>query len=487
MVYQNKLVPQCRSRPRSQARLCPQTAINGGSPQLVLIDEIGNIGILGAMLNEGRPTMFWNNPVTGEFEMKRQLFMWSTGGEMDKGKGDYEKEWHRILHLWEQKKYRESGIIPLFFSWHVRFDKRGYESEKQWYYGGRAEDEDIDIETSKTQFHQHYPTSFRDMFLKTSNTLVSRHIIEEGEERCRNLDAKLKPVWGYFEPVYDFNDPMPPESDTPFRVIDATFVAINDDEMGKATALMFQRPEAGWTWRYYQGTDPIATESGHSKMSSVIWDEYYRTIPCAVNYRKQQDHKKSFLQVFLMGLYYDTRKGKKEGVKELVEANIGTNYIDYKSFKGYINSLVYNSELPDKVSGGARDIGIDTKGVRSDGIIDYMAELFRTYYRRIFIHIVFTQLRTFVQAITRSGRETWGPMNKSLHFDDLLYASTFAYICRMCFPHQKPTRQEALSNRFSIKMKLVRDPHSGMLERKAVRVYEKSTVENEIPDLDALV
>jgi hypothetical protein len=57
----------------------------------------------------------------------------------------------------------------------------------------------------------------------------------------------------------------------------------------------------------------------------------------------------------------------------------------------------------------------------------------------------------------------------------------------MCFPHQKPTRQEALSNRFSIKMKLVRDPHSGMLERKAVRVYEKSTVENEIPDLDALV
>jgi hypothetical protein len=53
-----------------------QTAINGGSPQLVLIDEIGNIGILGAMLNEGRPTMFWNNPATGKFELKRQVIMW---------------------------------------------------------------------------------------------------------------------------------------------------------------------------------------------------------------------------------------------------------------------------------------------------------------------------------------------------------------------------------------------------------------------------
>ena len=46
------------------------TAINGGSPQLALIDEIGNIGILGAMLNEARPTMFWNNPKTGSMTVQ---------------------------------------------------------------------------------------------------------------------------------------------------------------------------------------------------------------------------------------------------------------------------------------------------------------------------------------------------------------------------------------------------------------------------------
>ena len=64
--------------PNSRIVVIPprKTGVNGGSPQLVLIDEIGNIGILGEMLNEGRPTMFWNNPVSGEFEMKRQVIMY---------------------------------------------------------------------------------------------------------------------------------------------------------------------------------------------------------------------------------------------------------------------------------------------------------------------------------------------------------------------------------------------------------------------------
>ena len=152
-----------------------KTAINGGSPQLALIDEIGNIGILGAMLNEARPTMFWNNPKTGKYELRRNIFLWGTGGEMSKGRGEYEKEWYRILGLWESKQY-ENGFVPLFFSWHCRFDKTEYEKEKAWYYGARAMKEDIDLETSKTQFHQHYPSSFRDMFLTTASTLVSRDV-----------------------------------------------------------------------------------------------------------------------------------------------------------------------------------------------------------------------------------------------------------------------------------------------------------------------
>jgi hypothetical protein len=380
------------------------TAINGGSPQLALIDEIGNIGILGAMLNEARPTMFWNNPKTGKYELKRGLWLWGTGGQMLKGKGEYEKEWYRILGLWEAKQY-DNGFVPLFFSWHCRFDKAEYEKEKAWYYGARAMKEDIDLETSKTQFHMHYPSTYKDMFLTTASTLVSRDIIEGGIERCRALSPKQQSVYGYFEPIFDELYPMPPESDLPYKLTGAKFIVVDDTEdFKKASTCIFTRPEEGWENRYWQGTDPIATETGHSKFASAIWDEYAKTIPAVVNFRKQHDHKYTFLQSVLLGLYYNTAPGINLGVKELVEANIGTNYTDYKELKGFFESLVFNSQLPSKVTGGTRLIGIDNKGNRANAIIDYMTELFRTYHDRIYIPIFFEQLSTFTQDTTKMGR-----------------------------------------------------------------------------------
>lgn len=53
-----------------------KTAINGGSPPLVFIDEIGSIDILTEMMNEGRPTMFRRNRITGVFEIKGQICAW---------------------------------------------------------------------------------------------------------------------------------------------------------------------------------------------------------------------------------------------------------------------------------------------------------------------------------------------------------------------------------------------------------------------------
>lgn len=460
-----------------------KTAINGGSPQLALVDEIGNIGILGPMLNEARPTMFWNNPRTGKYELKRQIIMWGTGGSMNKGKGEYEKEWYRILSLWENKQY-DNGFIPLFFSWHCRFDRVEYEKEKSWYYGARAMKEDIDLETSKTQFHQHYPSSFRDMFLTTSSTLVSRDIIEGGIDRCKNLTPKQQPVYGYLEPIFDENDPMPMESDLPYRLIGAKFIAVDDeDDFKKASVCIFVKPEAGWINRYWQGTDPIATETGHSKFSSAIWDEVLKTVPAVVNYRKQHDHKYTFLQSVLLGIYYDTNPGPVESVKELVEANIGTNYMDYKELKGYFSSLVFNTQLPPKVVGGARDLGIDNKGNRANAIIDYMTELIRTYHDRLYIPIIFEQLTTFVQDLSKSGRETWGPMNKTMHYDDVLYAITYAYICRLAHPHLFPMRKVIIPNRVKIKYKLVRENNYDVV-RKPVKVPVYETYNsNEIPEL----
>lgn len=452
------------------------TAINGGSPQLVLIDEIGNIPILGAMLNEGRPTMFWNDPRTGEFKLKRQLIMWSTGGKMDKGKGAYEKEWYRILGLWEAKQWN-SGFVPLFFSWHCRLSKEEYEKEKSWYYGARAVEKDIDLETSKIQFHQHYPTTYKDMFIVSANTLVSRQIIEEGIDRCKSLGPRMQPVYGYMEPIYDETDRMSPESDVPFRIIDARFVALDEeDSESKASVIIFQRPETGWVNRYWQGTDPIATETGHSKMGSVIWDDYYKTVSALLNFRKKHDHKYVFLQTLLLGLYYDVRDGRKEGVKELVEANIGTNYIDYKESKGFLNSLVFNSQLPSKVTGGSRDIGIDKKGQRVDAIIDYLTEVVRNYSKNIFIIVFFDQLSTFVQKISKSGREIWGPQNRLMHYDDALDALAYAYICRMACSHMQTYKREDRLVNTRTKYKLVRDREFNLIRvsvRDKVRMNEK--------------
>ena len=462
-----------------------KTAINGGSPQLALIDEIGNIGILGAMLNEARPTMFWNNPKTGKYELRRNIFLWGTGGEMSKGRGEYEKEWYRILGLWESKQY-ENGFVPLFFSWHCRFDKTEYEKEKAWYYGARAMKEDIDLETSKTQFHQHYPSSFRDMFLTTASTLVSRDIIEGGIDRCRKLTPQQQPTYGYFEPVFNENDPMPPESDVPYRVVGARFVAIDDtDDFKKASVCIFNKPEDGWVNRYWKGTDPIATETGHSKFSSTIWDEYLKTISAVMNFRQQHDHKYTFLQSLLLGLYYDTAPGVKEGVKDLVEANIGTNYTDYVEAKGYFSSLVFNSQLPPKLVGGARLIGVDNKGVRANVIVDYMTEMFRAYHDRIYIPILFEQLTTFVQDLSKSGKEVWSPMNKLLHYDDTLYSAVYAYICRLSHSHLFPTRQVVMADRYKVKYRLVRkEDYSLVREPVRVPVYQSYVNGIETPILE---
>jgi hypothetical protein len=392
---------------------------------------------------------------------------------MDKGKGEYEKEWYRILGLWEAKQY-DNGFVPLFFSWHCRFDKTEYEKEKAWYYGARAMKEDIDLETSKTQFHMHYPSTFKDMFLTTASTLVSREIIEGGVDRCRALPPKQQPVYGYFEPVFDEMYPMPQESDLPYKLVGTKFIALDDTEdFKKASVCIFRKPEEGWENRYWQGTDPIATETGHSKFASAIWDEYEHTIPAVVNFRKQHDHKYTFLQSVLLGLYYNTAPGINLGVKELVEANIGTNYTDYKQFKGFFESLVFNSQLPSKVTGGSRLIGIDNKGNRANAIVDYMTELFRTYHDRIYIPVFFEQLSTFIQDLSKMGKETWGPMNRSMHFDDCLYAATYAYICRQSHMHLYPTRKLVVPNRFAVKHKLVRQSDNTIVRRPVkIPIYE---------------
>ena len=90
------------------------TAINGGAPNLVLIDEAGNMPVITEMMNEGRPALFWVNPDTGQMEMKRQLIAWGTGGHMDKGGGRFEVEFRAAWEAWKERNF-SYGIVPIFF------------------------------------------------------------------------------------------------------------------------------------------------------------------------------------------------------------------------------------------------------------------------------------------------------------------------------------------------------------------------------------
>jgi len=145
-------------------------AINGGSPSAVFVDEIGLFDIFGEMMREGRPALFKYNPDTGKMTMQQQFMAWGTGGEMDKGGSVFESEFKMCLKQWKEGNY-EYGIIPLFFNAYAR---RGVtdahiNNERKAYLALEGTKKG---EIAKVQFHQHYPITVDDMFLRKSRTLV---------------------------------------------------------------------------------------------------------------------------------------------------------------------------------------------------------------------------------------------------------------------------------------------------------------------------
>lgn len=448
-----------------------RTAINGGSPPLVFVDEIGSIDILTEMVNEGRPTMFRRNR-QGEFEIKGQLVMWGTG-TTGKGGGAFENEWKRILGLWNEGDYTV-GIVPLFFDWTTRCSEEEYLAQKAYYYGSRAKEEGIDIETSKVQFHQHYPTSPADMFSTTKKTIIGREEIDKNITRINKVDPVLRVQYGYFEPIYDKTRPMDENSDVPYRIVGANFVP-TDEFSELASAIMFQRPKTkpAWVNRYYQGTDPISADTGTSRMASAIWDVHYNTVSCLINHRKLNDPDASFLQCLLMGLYYDVEKNR--GVPELLEKNIGLAYKNYKSNKGFLGTLMYNAELPDHLQSGSNsDLGIDNKGYRNKAIINEMYKVFTLFGEKIYIPTPFEQLRTFVCDITRSGNETWGPVDSRYYHDDALWAIVFAYIAALSHMHLVPKSTEEVAEKRKYRWETYYDENFN-LKRRQVPTAHKQT------------
>jgi hypothetical protein len=460
------------------------TAVNGGSPNVVLIDEADSVPNLIDMIQEAMPTMYVDRQGDGNLELVRQLIVWSTGVSTKKGKGQFEQLWIKTITEWNNKNFRGAMFVPVFFSWHVRCNRKIYDEIKQSYYTGQNLEEGINLEQNQQRFHIHYPSTWRDMFTSTTNTLVSRYIITDGLERIRNLSAETKPIFGYFEPIYDITKKESDTSDTPFKIINARFIPVEDNRSDEWTTIMVLEPDRRWRDRYFQGTDPIANETGASYMASTIWDRQImikrdetsvvtQAPVCMVYNRKQHDPKSTFLQCMLMGIYYDTNVVK-YAVPELLENNIGTAYKEYREIKGFNKNLIYNSELPQEFRGGGASWGVNVTGkgsVRKRMVVSKMRELITSFAENIFFAIIFKELETYVNKQTDMG-ESWQPLDKRIYHDDALDGTTYAYIASLCYTHRTPHLIEELGKTTSrIRYIQVRDADGNL---------------NRIPDMETI-
>lgn len=440
------------------------TAVSGGSPAIALIDEAGNIGILSDILQDARPTSFWMNPKTGKMERCRQVWYWGTGGDMERGGQAFEAELTKELEEWKNRNF-ESGIIPLFLDWTTRpgITQEVYDKERKNADAAKG----VDAEKIRIKFRQQYPSTVEDMFLTNAKTLVSQEYITDQIGRIRKSKPMMKPKYGYFEPVYGSKQ-QDEGSDIPFDIIGSIFIPVDVGDP-RCTVTIFHEPRK-WINRYYQGTDPIASDAGLSNMASSIWDKYYNTVSATVDFRSP-NYREVFLQCVLLGVYYDWRKSV--GVKELLESNIGKAYQQYKENKNKFTTLVLNSELPQafQVHSG-NQVGIDNKGFRNKLIIDKVYELTKAFGGKIFMEVFFIQLKTFVAKVTDSGNETWGPADKKLYKDDVIFSIVYAYICSLCFPNEIPKEvDQTVAVKYKVVSKLEYDKKYNLH-----RVYKKVPV-----------
>lgn len=418
-----------------------KTAINGGSPQSVLVDEIGNVPDLIPMILEALPTLYIDANQDGNLVLTRQILLWGTGVSDNKGKNGYQSLFTSTIELWEQRKFKEALFVPLFFSWHTRCSEKIYKENQLSYYGGaNTEIQNYSADEQKTIFAMHFPSVWRDMFGMASGKLIPREFIEDQFRRIRKLPEEKRCVYGFFEPIYDRTKPYLDDNiGIPYRIIGSKFIPYGDnvEDRDRVSAIMYLPPYNNYVNRYYQGTDPIATETGTSNFGSAIWDEHEKTYACIINYRKSQDHKSAFLQSILMSLYYDPKQnGFKTGVPELIENNIGTNYKDYKELLGYDKNMIYNKELPIEMQGGGALWGYNSKQKRKEIMVSNLSEVTLTYGENFNHEVIFKQLETYHPRPT-SGGVTWEPVAK-MYRDDVLDACAFAYIARKTHYHLMP-------------------------------------------------
>jgi hypothetical protein len=406
-------------------------AINGGSPDIVMIDEIGLFDIFGTMMREGRPTMFRYDPVLKKQTMVRQLIAWGTGGQMGMGATAFEEEFMAAIHSFNEGNL-SYGIIPIFFNAFARegLTQEMFDAEKAKYYSVQGREGEI----ARVQFHQHYPMSIEDMFLRTASTLVPVGEINKKMQVIYNMDPK--PKHGYFEPIMNNQD----------QIIGCKFVPVGDDSNMIAPVTIIEEPEDGYDHRYYQGTDPISSESGHSKMGSAIIDAQKMSVSAFVNFR-DKDLKYVFGQVLMLGLYY--RGGTNPCAMELTEANIGDFYFNFKKDNGYETSFTPQRALPAFLQINTQKWwGISNKVQTKGKIITKLSELIDGYGDNIMCLPFWVQLKTFVEKslVPKNGTQTQNTGRLTSYqaadlrrdYDDMIFGIVYAYINVLAYQRFEP-------------------------------------------------
>ena len=447
-------------------------SINGGSPSAVFVDEIGLFEIFGEMMREGRPALFKYNPETGKMTMQQQFIAWGTGGEMDRGGSVFEAEFKMCLQQWRDKNY-EYGVIPIFMNAYARrgVTDQHIQKERKAYLALEGTKKG---ELAKVQFHQHYPITVDDMFIRKSKTLVP---IMKCNTRLNEIYGKDVPIeYGYFEPIMDLSQPTP-DLITDYRIVGARWVQTSAREDVSTTAMIVHHPPQGEIWknRWYQGTDPINSETGHSQMSSAIWDSYTNTVSSVVFHRDRK-FKLTYLQVLLQSLYYDQQN--RGGVKELVENNIGDMHVDFQEIHGFKNKFTSNAQLPDYFhTYGGKWFGISNKTNTGPRIISKLEELLDGYGDRIDVPWFWEQLKTFVEKDLKSQnshRQTrYQAADPRYDYDDAIFAIAFSYINSVAHAKYEPENIKNVDQQTNVTVRYVQCKETNY-RMKLARVDKKT-------------
>lgn len=425
--------------------------INSGSYDWFNIDEAGMIDCLSAMISEYEPTAIQYNHETGRLEQKSQLTIWGTsflekdGAVLDQSP-DFEHQFRNALIQWDAKNFAGT-LIPVFLNCYAR---PGVTPELYETFRKKAYDVvGVNAENTRIRFHKSFPVTIDDMFITNPNTLIPVMAINGHIKRINEATTENKCQYGYFEPVYS-ND----------KIVSANFIVCDDPSDYRVSWCIYRHPAQHWINRYYKGTDPIANNSGHSKFASAIWDVVDTTITAAMNWRgaTAQD---CFLQSLLGLIYYDRR------MPELIESNAGQGYFDFLRANGYEHIILPNMALPRQMQASGNPDGINNKTSTRGWIVQDLVKMLELHGENIWIYWVWLQLKTFVRSTTlNAGEFAYRVNDDRFNYDDILFASSFAFTCALSHEFQRPKNLMEVKVEHKKKSRLIMDKQTFSFRRE---------------------